>query len=1214
MLAIALWFAMLTPRGILAQDAAPANVLPATVSEVQATPDTLVEDPVLTYGIVSPKIFWNVVTPANCDPDANTHSWDDVIRRVAIQGSITRTVYSERSEGDGCGPSITSNVVSDGIYLYFVHNGIHRLSVEANPGDPTEKFGSALLGPSGPSEILRSAEIPPNSFLYVLTASKGLWRIDTQPFTGEQLLTAGQVGANPHNFQTDGEFLYWLVNDQLRQMRISDKGISTLSLAGVNGYGLRPELCFIAPCDPDARIFLGVGHQIKRYRAENFAFEEDIFTAPDTDDRIGEVEVSGDNVFFVQEQQTTCQPFCSYNTLLKRVQYAGATPAELIYQGQSASLDFHTIRQLRAFGGDLYWIDGFNERAIKRLPENAAALPLTNLRITNIEITQAIQDLSNSVRVIRGKRTFVRVHVRSDGPAVGGVTALLSRLAFGSPVGEPLRPVNPSGQYLAVSPTPDRSVLDQSFLFELPMDWVNDPATLVTGLALRAEVNPYKYPAQASYDNNVKDVSKVFSESGRYDVRFVLFRYTVAGVEFVPDLEVDFMQTLSWIRRAYPIASTPGWIGETSPGFRPGYTYVTDNALKNYITQSECDYDDDMCASDYVHGLLEDWDEEWTFDYAPMYGIMPVYISPYDGQGYFPRGSTSGDTSNGPSGIPCMPFGTGCGWDVDGAFTDWYAGHEIGHLLDRDHPTKGGDPDPEEDPVIGCNHSQDDDDFPYNDARIGVGDLFGFDMGDPKVAAIATPIVYPPNGAFDVMSYCDPNQWVSDYTYNGLYDEIIDFAAAAQAADANHAQLTGNYLFVYGVIEPDTEEGHFVRVRHKNGDYTPPPSGDTDYALRFLDAGNTPLATVDLPTTVDPDRPERRLFNADFTYVAGTRTVELVHQPSDQVYDTYSLSATAPVIENVELAAATNPVSGTVTLSWSASDADGDPLMFDVHYSADNGVTFQPLHANLTANSTPVNTLELGGSSQARFQVTASDGSHTDSAITDVFALAHKPPVVHIANPGNGHPIHYGQLINFIGDAFDPQYETFAEGDLQWSSEDGPLGTGAALPVTTLPVGEHLITFSAKNSAGLQASTSITVVVDDDLNITGPTLNVAPGQLGWHFEEGTSAVQTATLYIANVGAGIVNWTATTAAPWLSLSAASGTTPAAITVTADPTQMPPGATVVSSVVVTGLVGSDVVVGQATVPASASFGNGYVGPAANPERFPPIFLPLITSRNQ
>ena len=50
----------------------------------------------------------------------------------------------------------------------------------------------------------------------------------------------------------------------------------------------------------------------------------------------------------------------------------------------------------------------------------------SNLRITGMEVTQGIQDLANSVLLVSGRRTFVRVYVKSDGPAVPGVTATLS--------------------------------------------------------------------------------------------------------------------------------------------------------------------------------------------------------------------------------------------------------------------------------------------------------------------------------------------------------------------------------------------------------------------------------------------------------------------------------------------------------------------------------------------------------------------------------------------------------------------------------------------------------------------------------------------------------------------------------------------------------------------------------------------------------------------
>jgi hypothetical protein len=326
----------------------------------------------------------------------------------------------------------------------------------------------------------------------------------------------------------------------------------------------------------------------------------------------------------------------------------------------------------------------------------------------------------------------------------------------------------------------------------------------------------------------------------------------------------------------------------------------------------------------------------------------------------------------------------------------------------------------------------------------------------------------------------------------------------------------------------------------------------------------------------------------------------------------HSFSANPPVVENVALVAASNPVSGTVTLQWTASDLDGDALAFDIHYSIDNGATFQPLQANLTTASAQINTLELGGSSQAILRVTAFDGGNTTTANTAPFVLANKPPVVQISNPADGIHVQYGQLINFIGDAFDPQLQPFAPADLRWSSEDGPLGTGSILSLTDLPVGEHTITFSAQNSAGLQSSTSIKVYVDDDLAIPDATLNVAPTQLGWHFDEGDTATQTSTLTIANTGSGNFSWTASTSAPWLTLSASQGTAPADITVTADPNQIPGGESISSSIFVTATIGVEplsLVIGTATIPAYAAFGNGYVQALPAQHEVTGVFLPTV-----
>ena len=60
--------------------------------------------------------------------------------------------------------------------------------------------------------------------------------------------------------------------------------------------------------------------------------------------------------------------------------------------------------------------------------------------ITGMEVTQAIQNTSNSVLLVKNKRTFVRVYVKSVGPSVAGVTVtrpLPSIGAHPTPAGQP---------------------------------------------------------------------------------------------------------------------------------------------------------------------------------------------------------------------------------------------------------------------------------------------------------------------------------------------------------------------------------------------------------------------------------------------------------------------------------------------------------------------------------------------------------------------------------------------------------------------------------------------------------------------------------------------------------------------------------------------------------------------------------------------------------
>ena len=94
-----------------------------------------------------------------------------------------------------------------------------------------------------------------------------------------------------------------------------------------------------------------------------------------------------------------------------------------------------------------------------------------------IEVTQAVQDLNNSVLLVANKRTFARLHVKVDGVADHGpVGARLKAWRSGILLGT-ISPNNAGGT-ITVRKNPNRRYLDQTFYFDLPSSWLNGTITL----------------------------------------------------------------------------------------------------------------------------------------------------------------------------------------------------------------------------------------------------------------------------------------------------------------------------------------------------------------------------------------------------------------------------------------------------------------------------------------------------------------------------------------------------------------------------------------------------------------------------------------------------------------------------------------------------------------------------------------------------------------
>jgi hypothetical protein len=242
----------------------------------------------------------------------------------------------------------------------------------------------------------------------------------------------------------------------------------------------------------------------------------------------------------------------------------------------------------------------------------------------------------------------------------------------------------------------------------------------------------------------------------------------------------------------------------------------------------------------------------------------------------------------------------------------------------------------------------------------------------------------------------------------------------------------------------------------------------------------------------------------------------------------------------------------------------------------------------LTDTTAVIDTSTLGGG-EVTFRLVASDGFLTAHADSNPVTLANKPPQPRVLAPSNGVHVTLGQAVNLEGVAKDLQDGTLADPNLAWSSPQGSLGAGARLSVANLPLGVNLLTLTATNSLGLAATSTITVVVDADPIVLGPTLTVGPTQVGWHVTQGELQLQTAELDIGNRGGGSLQFTVSSGASWLSSNVTQGTAPATITLTADPAGLADGASEDTTLTLTAVGNPGQVI---TVPVRLAAGNTFV----------------------
>lgn len=1204
-----LWVLIMTV--LVANFSFPSQTVNAQVDAPSApdeTPTAMVSSGVTSYTLAAPKIFWHTGVPI-CPPTAPEAvesplvTYPETIKRVARYGSQNRTLY-EQQQNCSTG-QILSNLAADQDFIYFFNpTGLMKLSTLANPGDAPQIMNALV---DAPGEVVDGGD----RVFYIAQNTAGNTQVGYVLKSNNARVNFAFPTSTASNLSYDGQFAYYITAGNLYRYNPSTAQL-VLVTNGVTGYyaeGRRLLFCTISPpnCFYTDTIFIAKGRFIYTFNNETDTLNTTaIYTSIDTTARIEEMVSDGSHLFFFERRTIPCSPqpcFSQYNYLLQRTTRSGASLSSLHIIGPTLSTG---PVNLSTTDGFLFWDEAGK---LNRLPNDVEALPVINMSMTGMEITQGIQSLDNSVLLIKGRRTFVRVYVKSDGNAVSGVTAQLYAPSLGL---GPLNPVNPKGTKITVRNFPNRSAIEESFLFELPWSWIQG-----NSLTLRADLNPYKVPLEPNYTDNSITRTVSLVDSPNLSVEFFSLNYTIGNETFIPRFEEDFLYTYSWIQRAYPIG---GAIGDK---FKPriwdvdGGEYLGTLVMRIHdvcsLIYDDPDDDISLCASYVTNSWL------WNYRINTMLGKLNIGLSPTafyygmisDAAGYFPRGQARFPfTSVGPA-------GESGGWDTDGTYADWYAAHEIGHSLGRAHPASGSDNPNTEDIFELCRHSRSDMNYPYGSintasAPIGPADksIFGFDVGDAALGL--APAVLPSDIWNDVMSYCN-NQWLSDYTYTAMYNFMMANPSMATKPLVNEEAQAGDWLAVSGVIDPDDNQAAFGLVQRLDNVINTPIITPGTYRLRLLDAANLELSSQDFSTDLLGEDPIES-FALVVPFASGARSVAISAVRTGEVLATYGISANPPVISNVTLQAAPNPVIGEVTLNWIASDPDLDLLTFDILYSTDGGATFQPVKAGVNEQTTQIDTANLGGSSNGVFRVIASDGVHTAYADSAPFNMLNKSPTPIILNPSEGHTVNYGQLINFSGMAIDALDGTVAASGLQWlNDQQEVLGNGPLFSSDTLPVGMNVITLRATNSQGLVEDATIGVYVGDDLNLPGPTLTASPDKVGWHVPSGETAVQQYTVSINNSGSGSLNWNASDNAPWLSLSASSGSVTtgdsSVLVLTADPSGLADNTTHQATLTITKPASGSVPAQTVEILVVLSIGDVWSGPPAVAPSLERLFLPIL-----
>jgi|GEM_PF-998788 len=763
-------------------------------------------------------------------------------------------------------------------------------------------------------------------------------------------------------------------------------------------------------------------------------------------------------------------------------------------------------------------------------PTPTAYIPPTcNAMALDLEITQGVQDLQQSVRLINYRPTYARLYpCMQNYPGWARLTAELDVYMDGVRVGT-LSPINSyDGRVFlpgcSFGQNATRTTTDWNFLFEIPS------AYTVGDVTFKAEVNPDRLLAETVYYDNTVERSVTFEPVRT--INLVVYQVTheeSPGTIWAPTMD-QIMDSRSMAMVLLPLGP---------------YTGTEVRAL--YRTRED---DGELTLERLVSAMQM----AYVWDGSPKWSRYYGLAHSQDEQGNIWSGGLSG-------GIPAS-------WAAGYTGNAKTMAHELGHTFGRHH-TQSPYYDDRGKPDIGCKagtgcwvvagaafcHSGFED-YPYSGGYISPTSnewldraVFGFAYNYQDQSAVIAP-----NNWKDIMTYC-AGRWTSDFTYGRIMSfigQVLDQEPLLPAiAPTAHLLISG---YVYSDTGTVYLEPLFVITPSEVLTSTP-----GTYAIVQRDGGGGELARY--PFTPEPAAcgDENLLLLSELVpWVDGTAQVDI--ERAGEVLTSVSSGASAPTITLTAPNGGEVLAGDFVTVTWAAADPDSDPLVVNIDYSADGGTTWTLVAMGVSGNVLAISRTNVPCSEQGLFRAWVSDGMHTARDTSDApFTVANRAPHVTIIAPPSGSNYLLSQTVSLQAWGYDLDDDWLLGDALSWySSRDGFLGHGDDWSVATLSAGQHTILVSADDGDGGTAADVITITVyADPAHVPPPanSLRAGPAVLsidanGW----GPDSL----LFTRNVHEPVpLGWTVTASEPWVQLSTLSGSTPQTVTVTIDWSLLVPG---------------------------------------------------------